>query len=53
MSTASSGMTHIINHDCIANQAATQHFHAPVHLSVFLTILFKQDAADMSSPIAQ
>jgi hypothetical protein len=46
-------MTYIVNHDRISNQAATQHFYAPVYLSVLLTILFQQDAADMSSPITQ
>jgi len=47
----SGDMTHIVNHDRISNQAATQHFHAPVYLSVFLTISFQQDAADISSSI--
>jgi hypothetical protein len=33
-------MTHIVNHDRISNQAATQHFYASVYLFVFLTMLF-------------
>ena len=46
-------MTHIVNHDRISNQAATQQFYAPVYLSVFLTILFQRDAADIPSSITQ
>jgi hypothetical protein len=44
-STAVATMAHI---DRISNQAATQHFYAPVNLSIFLTMLFQQDVADMS-----
>jgi hypothetical protein len=53
-STAVATMAHIVNHDRISNQAATQHFYAPVNLSVvFLTKLFQQDVADMSPLITQ
>ena len=33
-------MTQFVNHDRVYNQAETQHFHAPVYLSVYL-ILFQ------------
>jgi hypothetical protein len=45
--TAVAAMAHIVNYDRISNQAATQHFYAPVNLSVFLTMLFQPDVADI------
>jgi hypothetical protein len=51
--TAVAAMAHFVNHDRISNQAATQHFYAPVYLSVFLTMLFQQGVADMSPSITQ
>jgi hypothetical protein len=46
-------MTHFVNSGSISNQAATQHFYAPVYLSVFLTMLFQQGMADMSPSTTQ
>jgi hypothetical protein len=45
---SSGEITHIANLNRISNLAVAHHFYAPVYLSVFLTILFQQDAADMS-----
>jgi len=50
---SSGEMTHFVNYDRISNQAVIQHFHAPVSLSVLMTVLFPQDAADMSSSFTQ
>ena len=41
-------MAHFVNYDRVSNQAGTQHFQAPVYLSVHLIISFQQDPADIN-----